>query len=224
MAAIAPATANGASQAAEGGHVNTSFPWGRFPASWAVESASSERFSARLIWLLVPIQYYVLTHIAGGVAVGDLLSVVVLTMTSFIVLFFLSFLLASFVAWRNPHQDRRTLTRMWMIALLMGTTCAYAVFALSLWIGLHRGLTADVVGDFLFWQSADGVRIPGPNCQTIASYLIYSSIAMLLVLLIRLMSWRIASRHRSVLVEPPFFVVAIFVAAVMSGINIFATF
>jgi len=218
------ATADRASQTAGGGRAKTSFPWSRFPAGWAVESASSERFSARLIWLLVPIQYYVLTHLAGGVAVGDLLSVVVLTMTSFIALFFLSFLLASFVAWRNPDQDRRALTRMWMIALLMGTTCTYAVFALSLWIGIRQGLTADVVGDFLFWRSADGVRIPGLNYQTIASYLIYSSIAMLLILLIRLMSWRMASRTTAALAEPPFFVVAVFVTAVMSGINIFATF
>ena len=111
-----------------------------------------------------------------------------------------------------------------MIALLMGTTCTYAVFALSLWIGIRQGLTADVVGDFLFWRSADGVRIPGLNYQTIASYLIYSSIAMLLILLIRLMSWRMASRTTAALAEPPFFVVAVFVTAVMSGINIFATF
>jgi hypothetical protein len=224
MVAITSATANRPGQAAGGGHANTSFPWGRFPAGWAVESASSERFSARLIWLLVPIQYYVLTHLAGGVAVGDLLSVVVLTMTSFVALFFLSLVLANFVAWRNPDQDRRTLTRMWMIALMMGTTCAYAVFALSLWIGMRQGLTADVVGDFLFWRSADGVRIPGLNWQTIASYLIYSSIAMLLVLVVRLMSWRMVSGPRPAFLEPPFFVVAVFVAAVMSGINIFATF
>ncbi|SHG35098.1 hypothetical protein [Bradyrhizobium erythrophlei] len=224
MAAITSATANRPGHAPEGSHAGDSFPWGRFPAGWAVESAFSERFSARLIWLLVPLQYYALTHIAGGVGAGDLLSVIVLTMTSFIALFFLSFLLANFVAWRNPDQDKRTLTRMWMIALMMGTTCAYAVFALSLWIGILRGLTADIVGDFLFWQSSDGVRIPGLNWQTVASYLIYSLIAMLLILSIRLMSWTITSRHRSGLVEPPFVVVAVFVAAVMSGINIFATF
>jgi hypothetical protein len=46
---------------------STGFLLPRFPARWVVESATAERVFARLLWLLVPLQYYVVTNIGRGV-------------------------------------------------------------------------------------------------------------------------------------------------------------
>jgi hypothetical protein len=199
-----------------------SFPWGKFPARWAVGNAFSERVSARLIWLLVPLQYYVFTHVAGGVAAGDLLSVVAITIVSFAALFFISFILAKVATLHDSAEVKQTLMRMWMIALMLGTTGAYSVFALSLFVGIHMGLTADILGDFFFWQSQEGVRIPGWNWQTAAICLIYSAIACVLICGVRWMFWRLVPSSKVPLPEPALVVVIVFVAVVMFGMNILA--
>ncbi|HVX76170.1 MAG TPA: hypothetical protein VHB49_08585 [Bradyrhizobium sp.] len=204
-------------------HTEDSFPWSRFPASWAVGDVYSERVSARLIWLLVPLQYYVFTHVAGGVAPGDLLSVVAITMASFAALFVISFVLANLATLGDSGVAKQTLTRMWMIALMLGTTGTYAVFALSLFVGLYMNLTADILGDFFFWHSREGVRIPGWNWQTPVTYLVYSTIACILISVTRWMFWRLVPSCRAPLPEPAMAVVIVFVATVMFGMNILAT-
>ena len=62
----------------------------RFPVRWAVESAAAERIFSRLLWLLVPLQYYVVTHIGRGFSPDDLIPAVLLSLISVVVIFVLS--------------------------------------------------------------------------------------------------------------------------------------
>src|ERR1700675_4146762 len=68
----------------------------RFPARWVVGSAKAEPIFARLLWLLVPLQYYVVTNIVHGLSGDDLVPAVALSLTSIVAIFLLSCVAAWF--------------------------------------------------------------------------------------------------------------------------------
>jgi len=109
----------------------------RFPARWAVGSAAAERIFARLLWLLVPLQYYVVTHEARGLSADDLIPAVALSLMSVVVIFILSCVFAWFasVLWPLDPSHGDTLTgrvRMWVVSLMICTAGSYLLMALSL--------------------------------------------------------------------------------------------
>ena len=109
----------------------------RFPVRWAIESASVERNFARLLWLLVPLQYYVVANVDRGLAATDVIPAVVITLLSVVIIFLLSCLAALGASWLSPRGSAQSETytgrvRMWVIALMICTAAGYFLFALLL--------------------------------------------------------------------------------------------
>jgi uncharacterized membrane protein (DUF4010 family) len=107
----------------------------RFPARWVVGSAKAERIFARLLWLLVPLQYYVVTNIVHGLSGDDLIPAVALSLTSIVAIFILSCAAAWFTSPPLEGEQSDSLTgrvRMWVVALMIGTAGGYLLLAISL--------------------------------------------------------------------------------------------
>ena len=109
----------------------------RFPARWAVGNAKAESIFARLLWFLVPLQYYVVTHVARGLAADNLIPAVALSLMSVAIIFILSCVAAWLASVLRPLDPARgdTLTgrvRMWVVALMICTAGGYSLLALSL--------------------------------------------------------------------------------------------
>jgi hypothetical protein len=182
--------------------VSPRFSLPRFPTRWAVESAAAEGVFARLLWLLVPLQYYVVTNIGRGLSSDDLVPAVILSLASVVVIFLLSCLAAwlSSVLWPpRPEQDdnltRRV--RMWVTALMISTAAAYFLLALSL-LATHVAITYgvpiydDLVTDRLMWlldllgyswEDMDGLAFR--RLLLALASLIYASIGLLLIVCLR---------------------------------------
>jgi hypothetical protein len=209
----------------------------RFPARWALESASAERNFARLLWLLVPLQYYVVTNLGHGLSADDLIPAVSITLISVVVIFFLSCIAAWFASWWSPPDPGKgdTLTgrvRMWVVALMICTAASYFLLALSLavtHVAVSFGATIyyDVVTDRLMWLK----RICGLCQKSIDSHylglpvlasLIYAFGALLMIALLY-RAFRRGPASPPVPPEPGAISVGLIVAALMTFANSIAT-
>lgn len=113
----------------------------RLPVLWAVESATTERVFAWLLWFMVPLQYYVLTNIGKGLSSDDLFPAVTLSLISIVFIFLLSSVAAWLAAFRRPRgvENVGSLTpqvRMWVVASLTCTAFSYFLLLIAL-IGGH---------------------------------------------------------------------------------------
>jgi hypothetical protein len=210
----------------------------RFPAYWAVESAVAERTFARLLWLIVPLQYYVMTHVARGLSSDDLIPAVALSLLSVVVIFILSCIaawLASIMRPPDPGRDD-TLTgrvRMWVVALMIGSAGGYLLLALSLactYVGVKFGY--DLYGDLVTDGLMRLLKAFGYTYQEIgalapwlgaASNLIYSLVAVLLVTGIAHRALRSRNESPAAVQEPWAISVWLIVAVLMTAASYITT-
>jgi hypothetical protein len=196
----------------------------RFPARWAVASAEAERIFARLLWLLVPLQYYVMTHMARGLSIGDLIPIVSLSLVSVVVIFILSCVVAWLASLLRPQDPEHgdTLTgrvKIWVVALLIATAAAYALLALSL-AATHIALAHNfrifrdlaTHGLILLLGRLDDFTL------LVLSNLVYSFVAILLVVLAHAVLRRDAADPAAP-PEPGLIPVGLIVAVVMTLTN-----
>ena len=205
----------------------------RFPVRWAVESAAAERNFARLLWLLLPLQYYVVTNVGQGLSADDLIPAVSLTLISVLVIFFLSCVAASLASVVRPLDPEQgdTLTgrvRMWVVALMMGTAAGYFLLAVSLLdmqIAVNRGATiyGDPVTDRLMWllracglsqQAIDTLGLP----LLVIANLTYAFTALVAIMLVH-RALRRGPASPAVPREPSAIWVGLIVAVVMTLAN-----
>lgn len=210
----------------------------RFPASWAVESAAAERIFARLLWLLVPLQYYVVTHVARGLSADDLIPAVVLSLMSVVVIFLLSCVAAWLASSLRPldpaHGDTLTgRVRMWVVALMICTAAGYLLLALSL-AATHAlqyyydvPIYIDLVTSGLRWLigtvglGRDTVEALTFQLQTLSNF-VYAFAALLVIMLVHRV-WRRSPASPAAGQEPGAFSVALIVAILMIVANYVAT-
>ncbi len=208
----------------------TQHSWPKFPAGWAVENAAAERVFARLVWFLVPLQYYVLTHMAGGQSPDDLISVAVLALFS-VAIVLLAGLGAAWMIWwfrdqKTSVEDFTELVRVWVVALLIGTFAAYTLLAISLYVGVRTGYDGDILGS-VFYNLSNGAggSVPGLNWPTYTSYLFYAYTGVLAVTIV-LQARRGSDARRaahSTTHDPGVVWVGAIVAAIMFCVNNIAT-
>lgn len=125
----------------------------RFPAHWIIGSADSERLFGRLLWIQVPLQYYVATHVLHGLAVDDLLSGLLLSLMSVVGIFVLSWIAAWIAIAVHKESNAQDLTgrvRMWVVAVMIVTAGAYLLLVLS-FLAAHaaNGWGFRMYGDFI---------------------------------------------------------------------------
>src|SRR5712691_6172671 len=134
-----------------------------FPAYWVVENAWVEGFFAKLIWLIVPLQYYLLTHVARGLDPSNYSAAALLSLTSIILMFAAACATAGIVAviFKSARDDYQKVVRMWVVSLLIGWAGANVLYALSLYYGPEWDFEGALVGATLrhfmenkFWWSA----------------------------------------------------------------------
>lgn len=209
----------------------------RFPSRWAVGSVWAEGFLARLLWLLVPLQYLVLTNLPRALSGDDVIPAVALSLMSVAVIFVLSYgiaLLVSVTRQQSPqHEILSARVRMWVVALMIGTAAAYLLLALSLvagktiayWRGFNIYYDPVTVG--LRWLTKPLQLIPEtlatllPWFQALSN-LVYAYLALLMIMLAHRLLRRGKPRLPN-LQEPDMISVGLIVAAVMSATHYVAT-
>jgi hypothetical protein len=168
----------------------------RFPAQWVMGNLGAERTFGRLLWLQIPLQYYVVTHVQHGLSGDDLIPAVALSLMSVVAIFVLSCVAAYVALVVKKDGDRdQTLTgrvRMWVVALMIGTAGSYLLLVLSFFVArlaieLHHPIYGDLVTDRLNWLldyfqfSEDTSKLAVPALSNLA----YSAMALLVLALMR---------------------------------------
>lgn len=209
----------------------------RFPASWAVGSATAERRFARLLWLLVPLQYYVVTHMPRGLSGDDLIPAVALSLMSVVAIFVLSCIAAWLASalWPLDKEQGYSLTgrvRMWVVALMIGTAGGYLLLALSL-VVIRVAAKYEIViyGDLvtggltrllriweLDYQTTGAFTFP---LQTVSNF-VYAFAALLVIMLLH-RALRRGPASPATQQEPGAISVGLLVAVVMTAANYVAS-
>src|SRR5688500_18879444 len=102
--------------------------WLRFPVNRVINNPRLEGIAAKAIWLVIPLQYYVLTRFSGGFSVESYVPAAAMALTCVTVIIFVSWALALVHPRDGSYRLRgRGLT----IALLMIWSAALALLASS---------------------------------------------------------------------------------------------
>jgi hypothetical protein len=156
--------------------VKSRFTLPRFPARWAVDKPAVESLFARGLWILVPVQYYVVTHVEKGLSPDDLVPAVALSLVSLAAIFLVSCAMAWCYALVNRpdpvHGDTLSgRVRMWVVALMICLVAAYALLAASLgiqkialsWdVPIYGDLVKEAIRTLLIYLGLDGAALDTP--------------------------------------------------------------
>jgi hypothetical protein len=207
-----------------------------FPAYWVVENPRIEDFFAKLIWLIVPLQYVVLTDIPRGLNSGAYTVAALLSLGSIVLLLIAGSITAgaAIVIYRRARGNFQQVARMWVVSLLISWAGANILYAVSLKCVVLWDWNGELVGEFLRWLMVDRLKIlqrnqaevvPGLNWPTFLSYLIFAYLSVALCYLVRLVHLRFSRKppQSPPLPEPDLIWPGVVVAAVMMLINVVAT-
>jgi hypothetical protein len=166
--------------------------WWRFPSTWIVSSPGNEALFSRAVWLIIPLQYYVLSKFPTGLK-GEYVAVALVAVVSIVSLFVASLLFA-LAYYRAAPQNRSAReveekfgstyalgVRMWAIALIVSWMAVHVVLAVSYAIGGAEGDLIDrlLCGDNRFSECND-LR-PNFGVLTIVEYSAYTIVAIALL-------------------------------------------
>ena len=152
------------------------FPkWSRLPVTLLVADLGLRRWVPKLIWLVIPLEYYVITRFAGGLSTESYLSAVI-----FSAICVLSFLVAGFVvalAWPSKAK-LQSRSRGAVAALLIVWSTALLLMALSCWLTLmSTGQPTDVLADVVYNAWPSGRSPHKPSLQNFVAQLGYAAVA-----------------------------------------------
>lgn len=207
--------------------------WWRFPSMWIVASPASEDLFSKIVWLILPLQYYVLSKFPTGLR-GEYVAVALVTVVSIASLFGVGLLFA-LPYYRTSVRGAQSLrdvedrfgsryalaVRIWAIALIVSWMSVYVVLAVSYAIGGEDG---DLLGQLVCsLRPMDECNGAGPKLRPLYffEYFAYSLIAVLLVMSIAAIHRKLkgAEDEPSPLAEPnPVYVVAT-IAILLTLIN-----
>lgn len=199
--------------------------WLGFPVDWIVDNPNLEGFFARAVWLVIPLQYYVLTRFPNGFGLDDYTPSAVMALASIVALLAASCVLAFVFGWSERKHDQNTKerytaqVRIWAITLIVTWAATLALLALSYAIGLHLGLDADVVGHMLCQKLDCQHGYPTFEFPTIFSYATYSCLALAMIVGAAHLTPKRNSRpneSKSTLTGPNVLVVLVVVTALMT--------
>ncbi|NUU41563.1 hypothetical protein [Tardiphaga robiniae] len=205
-----------------------------FPAYWVVENAKVEDFFAKLIWLIVPLQYVLLTRIAGGLNSDDYMVAALLSLSSIVLLLIAGSATAGIVIViiKRARGNYQQVARMWMVTLLICWAGANVLYAISIFYGERLEWDGDIVGEFLRDWMGHRLKIPwslgplpGPNWPTFLSYVTFAYLAVAICFLARILHRRFSpsDRESPPLPEPDLVWPGVVVAGVMMLIMVVAT-
>jgi hypothetical protein len=154
--------------------------WLRFPANRLINDPRLEGVAGKTIWLVIPLEYYVLTRFDGGMNLYSFLPAAVMALICVI-----SIIVASAcIAIVYPPSCEYS-TRVWglTIANLSIWAGMLALLALSYFTtSLLLGFPEDLVGTLVCNKRC--FRYPAVTWQTFLSYLIYAGLAALILSLL----------------------------------------
>jgi hypothetical protein len=152
--------------------------WMHFPGNRLVENPRLQSIAAKAIWLVIPLEYYILTRFNGGIAVDSYVSAAAMAVTCILAILLVSSVIALVYPRTGPYRTR---VRGWAIALLAIWGTSLALLALSYLITFFQSdVPRDVIGEFICsrWKC---VRYPGVTWQTLLAYVGYSFLASALI-------------------------------------------
>jgi hypothetical protein len=153
----------------------------RFPARWILEHRKVEGAVAKAVWLLLPLQYYVLTSLVGGYSSAAYLPAAMVTLVCLVAIFAVSCILAA-VLWLGFADTFEQRCRIWASSLIVIWTASTFLLAISYFLGLRTNVQTDFVGGWVCshlrsYLDCQG-SYPSYDPRTWVVYLIYSFLAL----------------------------------------------
>jgi hypothetical protein len=171
--------------------------WWRFPFGHIAGNRRFETLTARIAWLAIPLEYYVLTRFTGGLREWNPVAVVFVALLTVVVVLLFSVVIAALSGPIHKFSER---VRAWSISLIVNWVAL--VLLLTIGYAVRGGNEEDIVQYFLKevmrLDLSQGARpYPHPlDPQTFFVYLIYAGAALGLVeLIVRL--WGSAAQQLS---------------------------
>lgn len=196
------------------------FPgWSRLPVNLLVADFRLRRWVPKLIWLVIPVEYYVITRFSGGVSTESYLSAVI-----FSVICVLSFLMAGFVvALLWPFKaNLQSRSRGAVAALLIVWSTALLLMALSYWLTDQcSGQPKDVLADLVYSVWPSGRSPHKPSFQNFTAHLGYAAFAAIIDTTIIRKIWAVRATSEAEparsewIYEPNLFLIVFVVALLM---------
>lgn len=159
------------------------YDWLHFPYHRLVGNRKLEAVTARVIWLAIPLEYYVLTRIPGGLRNVHAVAVVLVSLLAVMGVLAISVVIAALSGPRVNFNER---LQGWSVSLVLNWVVA--VFLLALGYLLSASPNDDVVHQFLSERLKLNIALGNyPHIldpQTFVVYLIYSAVALGLVMAI----------------------------------------
>jgi hypothetical protein len=159
----------------------------RYPVAFLTNNPQTEDWIVRLIWLALPLEYFLLTILPGGARRLEFLPVLFLTSASIVCIFIVSAMLARF---RTRGESYAIRFRTWAVALAFSWCVTLIVLALGHFIfyPIQQRAKFDPVSisvdGLSYILCGDGCeKFPGANFQTLLIYFVYTSIAAIVVVL-----------------------------------------
>jgi hypothetical protein len=211
--------------------------WWRFPSTWIVGSSTNEALFSKAVWLILPLQYYVVSKFPTGLQ-GEYIAVALVSVVSIASLFGASLLFALFYYRAEkpfPHGGKPNLggerrvgfssryaliVRMWAIALIVSWMAVHVVLAISYALGTKGDLLEDYVCQLFNFGACYGTR-PDFSVLTIGEYFAYTIIAVALLAIAGVLHRRIKGPRAEKLTfpEPNIVFVIVTVTALLTVIN-----
>ncbi|KWV58283.1 hypothetical protein AS156_36445 [Bradyrhizobium macuxiense] len=152
--------------------------WSHFPVNLLVADYGLRRWVPKLIWLVIPLEYYVITRFSGGVSTESYLSAVIFSVICVLSFLLAGFVLAGIMPVRADLQSRR---RGAVAALLIVWGTSLLLIALSYWLThLFYGYPKDILADLIFDVWPSGHSPHKPSFQNFISHLGYAALAAII--------------------------------------------
>ena len=143
------------------------FLWPRFPAKRLVADDRLQKWTPKLIWFVIPLEYYVVTSFSGGISTESYLSVVIFSVVCVFAFVITGFVVAVLLPFTGTLQSRSrgmitSLLCVWGTALLLQAASYFLT-----WLFSSQG-TSDVLASLLH----DRWHVPNPLGLDGASFLV----------------------------------------------------
>lgn len=195
----------------------------RFPVGGIVGNSRFEPWLAKAVWLVIPLQYYVLTRFPNGFSPDAVVAAAAFALFGVVSLFVLSCAIALIFHREGTAYEEQV--RMWAIALIVGWAATLALLATSYAVASiiyalgGPELNGDIIDDFLCNRArityCPGVY-PAFDFRTMLDYFIYSSVAVGIIAMVVRRKHDNKEADAPALLEPSVFIVAAAITAVMT--------
>lgn len=145
-----------------------------FPGNKLIDDERLQGLAAKAIWLVIPLEYYVLTRFDGGIDQNSFIPAAAMALICVLAMIATS----AFVALIYPSTAYYVArVRGWTIALLSIWSAALSLIALSYFVTSYfNNVHEDVVGTFICYHWGCS-NYPSISWQTLVAYFLYAIVA-----------------------------------------------